>query len=162
MKWLYLTIDLFAHLISSPTNFDMSPRVCFLLIVGTAIPATLLSVDVLYYRFSIHVESGGWGRIYDRGPAEFDDYFVVLSSYIPILLGLMLPNTVLKNISFYILAILCLFTALVIDSAVIWLPLENDVDEVFLLSMAFRIFIFLIGAVAAIALLVRGFALRKL
>lgn len=128
----------------------MKKRAQFVLLILLSMVFTLVTVYILFCRFSNYTSPGGWGNVYDRGMPELSDYLVGISLYVPMLVGALLPRYVINGRYFLVVGYLCLFSAILIDGSVIWLPLAADLDEVYILSNLARALIFLSGLTVVI------------
>lgn len=138
------------------------PKRSFLAIVLVSMVLTVFFLNFLYFRFSIYEEPGGWGNVYDRGYPALGVYLICLLPYIPLIFFLAVPNKIFSPRIFLAAGFAFFFCSIFIDGATAWLPIEDDLDEVFLLSLIFRTLAILIAVFAFIFLTVTNYLKNKL
>lgn len=126
-------------------------------LLAVSVSITTASVYFLYVRFSSYIDPH-WGAIYDRGEAGFWEYFICLVTYAPALVCFFLPPKAISRALLVVCFLIYFLSALFIDLSVLFLSLDDDTDEVYLVSMVVRgsISIF-IGLYLAIVVVIRFF-----
>lgn len=113
----------------------LRPKVIFSLMVLASSSLTFAFLNYLYFRFSSYEDPGGWGYVYDRGSPDLGMYLFCLFPYLPLLAPLALPKRFFFSKLFFSAGMAYLICSIIFEGATAWLPIEGDLDEMFLLSL---------------------------
>ena len=115
------------------------PRIAFVIAILLLAMLTVVSTYVLYYRFSIYEESGGWGRTLDRGFPEFEILAFYVMTYFPALLLVLFPRSWYWESILSATIIFYLIFVIVVEFILTNIDLNKNSEDVYAFSMLGRL-----------------------